>query len=253
MKIEGAVAVLALITGGLWKENHYLETNKVVYRDSKIPPDFKGYRILQVSDLHSQRFGKRQVNLIKRTKELEPDVIFLTGDMIDRNHTNIERSMDYLEEAVKIAPVICVLGNHEFEAKKGDIFIQEMRRIGIRVLKDEKIYLEKKESRIPVIGIDDPYVLPKCKGEDYDRISSYDFVQRLKKVMKHKEEGFTILLSHRPEFFHIYIRTGMSLIFSGHAHGGQFRIKKDIGLLAPHQGFFRNMFQEFIKRERQVW
>ena len=95
---------------------------------------------------------------------------------------------------------------------------------GVIVLDDEKTTLERDGQAITLIGLSDP---------DFRQ----PFADHLR-ALTASEEGFTILLSHRPESFGLYISCGVDLVFSGHAHGGQVRIPFVGGLVAPHQGFF---------------
>ena len=83
------------------------------------------------------------------------------------------------------------------------------------------------------MGIDDPSF-----QEDYLFGDSESVVRQAIYDLQNESDGYTILLSHRPELFDLYVETEMDLVFSGHAHGGQFRLPFVGGLVAPNQGFF---------------
>ena len=83
------------------------------------------------------------------------------------------------------------------------------------------------------MGIDDPSF-----QEDYLFGDSGSVAQQAIENLQNESDGYTILLSHRPELFDLYVDTGMDLVFSGHTHGGQFRLPFIGGLVAPNQGFF---------------
>lgn len=228
-----------------------IQITNIQISDERIPKAFDGTRILQVSDLHNRRFGKKQCHLVEKVKEISPDYIFLTGDMIDRNRTNVAYAMDFVREAVKIAPVYSVTGNHELEAgMKGERLISAMTETGVRILHDEIIWLHRNGGKIQVMGIDDPYLLGTQKETGMDRKCSEDFLKRLLALLRRKEPGYIILLSHRPEFYFFYEKAGIPLIFSGHAHGGQFRIPGLGGLVAPHQGILPKYAEGTIYSER---
>ena len=86
---------------------------KLYFTNDKIPQSFEGFRIAQVSDLHNAELGKDNNKLIEKLNECEPDIIVLTGDLIDSNHTNLEVALSFARQAVKIAPCYFVTGNHE--------------------------------------------------------------------------------------------------------------------------------------------
>ena len=218
--------------------------------DRRIPTGFNGCRILQISDLHNRLFGNRQRDLIMAAQRAEPDFIFITGDLIDRNKTDVKAALDFMKAACRMAPVYYVTGNHEFQAgEPGRMLMEKLEKLGVFVLRGQEAFLQRGEDRILVIGIDDPYAMPVKYCRKADRPCAEDYLRRLKKLASEKKDAFTILLAHRPEFFSFYVKTGMNLVFSGHAHGGQFRFPVTGGLLAPHQGFFPRYAEGMIDRE----
>ena len=213
---------------------------------------FDGIKILHVSDLHNEVFGKEQTLLIEKSKQLQPDYVFITGYLIGRKFKNIKGASEYIRGIKNIAPIYYVAGNHEWEAgKAGEILWDLLVNCGVNVLHDTIVELQHAEDRIQLIGIDDPYCLKQKKDFTYDRMSSAFFLKRLSALLKGRRRGFTILLSHRPEFMHFYKKAGIDLIFSGHAHGGQIRLPWVGGVLAPHQGFFPK-YAEGVKTEENT-
>ncbi|WP_046175691.1 metallophosphoesterase [Domibacillus indicus] len=205
-------------------QNSVLSITAISIKSADIPAEFDGYRIVQLSDLHSKRFGSRQQRLAEKVKAEQPDVIFFTGDLIDRRKNDEEAGYQLMEEMVKIAPVYFVTGNHEWQ-----VFVekeQRLRELGVTVLRNESVTLQRGNSRISLIGIDDPLMT-----EPDDAL----FMAR--QTLENPGQ-YTILLSHRPELFAFYAEQGIDLTFTGHAHGGQIRIPFVGGLYAPGQGFF---------------
>ena len=94
---------LVLIVWTVW-ENTALERNTYTIRSPELPDVFDGYRIAQVSDLHNAEFGDRNQRLWEMLREAEPDMIAITGDLIDSRKTNIAVALAFAEDAVKIAP-----------------------------------------------------------------------------------------------------------------------------------------------------
>ncbi len=96
---------LIIIVISIIVHNKRIVITTINYRNSKIPSAFTGYKILQVSDLHNAEFGKNQSTLIDKTKEIDPDIIFITGDLIDSYSTNIDISVEYVKGIATIAPM----------------------------------------------------------------------------------------------------------------------------------------------------
>lgn len=236
-KIIIAVVVIAaiaivFISLLLW-QNLTIKTS--VYKLSKenLPEEFKGFKIAQISDLHNAEFGKDNSKLLDILKQNRPDIIVFTGDLVDSNHTNINISLSFAKEAVKIAPCYYVPGNHEawLDKAKYDNLVSQLINSGVVVLDNKIVYLEKEGAKIMLAGLCDP------DFTDADKIEQNGVLDKwLGEIVN--DDSFTVLLSHRPEAFDIYADHGIDVVFCGHAHGGQFRLPFIGGLYAPNQGFF---------------
>lgn len=227
-----SVLVLLLIIFFIWQNNHIV-TSKIEYKNSKIPKDFNGFRIVHISDLHNKRFGKEQNTLLKKIDLSKPDIIVITGDLIDRRKYNLDISMDFIKGAIEIAPIYYVPGNHEAWSGKYDIIKKELSSVGVIVLDDEKREIIKGDSKIDIIGLKDPAFDTSTYMDGANVVNLESHLKNL----SHKD-NFQILLSHRPEVFSVYEREGIDLSFTGHAHGGQFRFPFIGGFVAPDQGLF---------------
>ena len=104
--------LLALIVRTAWG-NTALMVNTISVSSDRIPAGFSGYRIAQVSDLHNAEFGAGNTKLLQTISENTPNIIVITGDLIDMNHTNMDTALDFVKNAVQIAPIYYVNGNHE--------------------------------------------------------------------------------------------------------------------------------------------
>ena len=105
--------IIILIPFCLFQNKHLVITT-YTYESEKLGADLDGYRIVQISDLHNAEFGKENKKLLETIRSCSPDIIVITGDLVDSNHTNVERAVAFVKEAVKIAPVYYVTGNHEY-------------------------------------------------------------------------------------------------------------------------------------------
>ena len=216
---------------GIWivYTNVNIETSYYTVQSDFIPDEFDGYKIAHVSYLHNRDWDGRLEDLIAAEK---PDIIVITGDMIDSSDEYYDNSLNFVKKAVKIAPVYYVSGNHEAYMKDYDALERSLENAGVTVLNDETVILEKNGSQINLIGLRDPDFTSEYAPDYY--ISEY--ITGLINSLA-KEGLYDIVLSHRPEYFDSYVLTDADLILCGHAHGGQIRIGNK-GLIAPGQGFF---------------
>ncbi|MGN0135278.1 metallophosphoesterase [Anaerotignum sp.] len=224
-KTIGCICGGLLLGAFLYWQNNGLMLTKMTYRGD-IPASFNGYKILQVADLQNKIFGKNQEPLLRKIEQSSPDIIVLTGDLLDRNRTDVDVAMDFIKEIVDIAPVYFVSGNHEHQSGEWERLADEMVAAGVTILDNGKSIIQRNGDTITVLGLADKKV-----NLYYDKI--------LHTLMAGQEDCFNILLSHRPELFETYAAEGVDLVFTGHAHGGQIRIPfLKQGIFAPHQGFF---------------
>lgn len=227
-----AAVLLALIIWTAWG-NTALELNTYTISSDRLPGAFDGYRIAHVSDLHNAEMGKDNEKLLDMLRETEPDIIAITGDIIDSRNTNIDIALQFTKAAMEIAPCYYVTGNHEARISKYDELKEGMIELGVAVLEDGRINLEQSGETISLLGVNDPSF-----QTDYLFGDSETVMQGKLHEITNEEDTYTILLSHRPELFGVYADSNMDLVLSGHAHGGQFRLPFVGGLVAPNQGLF---------------
>lgn len=220
------ILILIIVFWIIWG-NTALELNTITINSTKLPSSFSGFKIAHVSDLHNAEFGNNNETLLKMLLDSNPDIIAITGDLIDSRRTNIEIALKFARESVKIAPTYYVTGNHESRINEYEALMEGLIQAGVIILQDESIILKNGEETINLIGLKDPDFSPGNAQIITDT--------KLKELIK-DDESFSILLSHRPELFEVYVENKISLALSGHAHGGQFRLPIIGGLFAPHQG-----------------
>ena len=226
-----ALILFILIVWTLWA-NTALEVNEYEIVSDRIPQGFDGFRIAQISDLHNAEFGERNEKLIQLLSQTDPDIIVITGDLIDSRHTDIEIALDFARQAIKLAPVYYVSGNHEARVREYEDLKIGLAEAGVVILENQKVQITREGESITLMGIADPSF-----QEDYLFGDSESVARQAIENLQNESDGYTVLLSHRPELFNLYVDTGMDLVFSGHAHGGQFRLPFVGGLVAPNQGF----------------
>lgn len=107
-----SIIFVVLLIWTIWGDTA-LTVSTIKISSNHIPDSFSGFRIAQISDLHNAQFGKNNIKLLELLSENEPDIIVITGDLVDAGHTNIKVAIDFVKEAVSIAPVYYITGNHE--------------------------------------------------------------------------------------------------------------------------------------------
>ena len=224
-------AILAVILGIVWS-NTALELNSYTIMADKLPEGFAGYRIVHLSDLHNTKIGSNNEKLLGMIRKAKPDMIAITGDLIDSRNTDVLVALQFAEEAMKIAPCYYVTGNHEARVSECDDLKKGLTDLGVVVLEDERLGIHRSGEQIALLGVNDP------SFETNYLFGDAAAVLRLKLQELKDEDTYTVLLSHRPELLETYAECGIDLVLSGHAHGGQVRIPFVGGLVAPNQGLF---------------
>ena len=229
------VSVMIILCLGIWTlwGNTALEVNEYEIVSDRIPEAFAGFRIAQVSDLHNKDFGEGYGQLLTLLSEINPDIIVVTGDLIDSRQTDLDVALEFAWQAGKIARVYYVSGNHEARVPEYEDLKTGLVKAGVVILENQKVEITREGESITLMGIDDPSF-----QEDYLFGDSESVARQAIENLQNESDGYTVLLSHRPELFDLYVETEMDLVFSGHAHGGQFRLPFVGGLVAPNQGFF---------------
>lgn len=228
-KLLALVVLIGIGWAFLLVNNNWLQTTDYEIRSADIPAAFDGAKIVHITDVHDSSFGEGQSRLIGKTQEAEPDIIFLTGDLIDSNRYDLEASLELAEALVDMADVYYVIGNHEVAVNEVEEITEALSALGVHVLRNETAEWVRGGEQLQITGIDDPLMDNTLSPEAFTG-------QALDE--SGLSDGFTLLLAHRPEVLDVYAERGIDVVFSGHAHGGQIRLPGVGGLIAPGQGWF---------------
>lgn len=231
-KIPALLMSVFLMAFLIWQNNDVVVT-KYEYVGKRLPKGFNGLKILHISDLHNKNFGGR---IFDKIKDINPDIIVITGDLIDRRRTNISVAAELVKNMAKTAPVYYASGNHEQLSGRYSEIRDTLIGLNVNVLDNSCILLNKNGDVISVSGIIDPSV--NFGNKNYNPKRNIVYVKSSINEAVEDKKLFNILLSHRPEYFDVYEEEEVDLVFSGHAHGGQIRIPFLGGILSPDQGFF---------------
>ncbi len=208
-----------------------LITNNIELKFSDLPDEFDGMRILQISDIHLGNFFKSSTlmdEVLDKTKKINPDFVFFTGDMVNNFSNELEGWGDIFKKITENRKCFSVLGNHDYgnytnwdndESKKENFekIIATQKTFGFELLDNSHVVLKSGNDSIYLIGVENWGHPPFPQYAD------------LKKAMKGiPQSSFKILLSHDPAFWEqeIRYRDDINLTLSGHTHGFQWGIMK---------------------------
>lgn len=192
-----------------------------------LPVSFDGFKIVQLSDLHVTEFGKNNEKLIKKIAAQEPDIIAVTGDMIDgEGQDGYVRAL--MPQLLEIAPVYYVTGNHEWASGAIKEMFNTLDELGVRILRNDYELLTVGGESIVLAGADDP-------NGPYDMETREQLVTRIRDA----EGGNTmVMLYHRNDKLSEFASLGVDLVLSGHAHGGLIRLPFTDGLIDASRNWF---------------
>jgi len=222
--ILSVIVVISLYQG--LTTRHYLV-------NSKMSTQGKSIRLALISDVHCQVFGRREKHLLEVLSEKKPDMVILSGDIIDSG-ASLSGLALLLKNISKTAPVFYVFGNHEYRSGISAAIAEIASSYGIRVLSDEYQVITIKDTAIIVAGVNDP-------SKALYSTPTYNMTEAMEKTFANADKviAYKILIGHRPEPITIYNKYSFDLILSGHTHGGQVRLPFILnGLWAPDQGLF---------------
>ena len=206
-----------------------LQTTRTGAEPSGLPPEFDGYTIVQLSDLHGHEYGEGNADLLARVREQKPDLIVITGDLIDREE-QLQMIPALAKGLAAAAPTYYVTGNHEWGLGTGTV--KELKSLltqcGVTTLSNQYEILERNGGQIVLAGVDDPngYADQTTPEELYAQIE------------REAPGLFTLLLAHRNDCFDRYAAAGYGFVLSGHAHGGIVRLPFVGGMMGTDRQLF---------------
>ncbi|WP_130868640.1 metallophosphoesterase [Intestinimonas massiliensis (ex Afouda et al. 2020)] len=217
--IAAGLLVWAGLDSGLTVREYTVESEKI---DSTV-------RLVLLTDLHCCDYGEGQQKLLHVVEAQNPDLVLLSGDMVDDDpRLPEEKALTAVEALAERWPVYYVTGNHEFWSGRVEEIKEALRQRGAVVLEGESRLVTAAGQTIQICGVDDPNVGERAWRSQMETVTA-----------ALKQDVFSVLLTHRPERVTDYTGRGFDLVLAGHAHGGQWRLPGLInGLIAPNQGLF---------------
>ncbi|MBQ8726064.1 MAG: metallophosphoesterase [Clostridia bacterium] len=229
--LVGLAVGACLIARGFWENQNPVITEYKLQKES-LPSAFKGFKIAHISDYHNTEIGVNNQKLLSLIKKSKPDIIVITGDIIDSRKTDEAVALNFAKQLASIAPCFYTSGNHESRYAGFAELISKLENCAVKVLQNERVAIERAGQTIFIAGVSSPrFYFTKKQVEQ-----SKNYVKKTIESLKGSGRDFTLVLSHHPEYANEYGESGADVVFSGHAHGGQFILPLIGGLYAPEQG-----------------
>lgn len=229
----------------LKNETQDLEVTKYEIKNSKIPKAFDDFKIVQVSDLHNKSFGKNNEKLLKKIDGEKPDIVVITGDLVEGDNKNFKVALNLIDELTKKYKVYHIIGNHEQKSlikkykEEYKIYFNKLNNKPIIDLNNEKVVVRKEDSSINIYGLIVPLDYYPYFFKNYkNRKKSLDKNFITNRLGELNEKEFNIMLAHTPFFFEDYTNYGVDLVLAGHVHGGIIRLPFVGGVLSPNRELF---------------
>lgn len=234
-KSIAAVSGLGLLLMRIYLDNKSLNVSKYEIKSNKLPVEFNKFKIVHLSDFHSYDFGKSNVKVIEKINDENPDIIVMTGDMVNKYDKKFDRFLRLSEDLSKNYEIYYIVGNHEKRLRNYHLnFIMEkLRQFNIKILNDKKIIINKKNAFINIYGVDIPLPFYKIRNKPTNIKETVDSV-----LKNCDQKEYNILLAHNPLYFDTYSKYNVDLTLSGHVHGGMIRLPFVGGVLSPERKLF---------------
>lgn len=236
--------------------NHFLTVGRYSVKSDRLPPEFDGYRIVQLSDLHSAVFGRDNHTLIKKIRRLKPDLVVMTGDMVNSTDENFDTFFSLAQTVAKEFDTYFIVGNHEqmLGERKTELFTQSLESLGVTVLDNRSVLLERNGSFIRLYGMWFHLRFYADRSPDADAAVQYALTEEnITDILgKNDRKTYSLLLTHNPVYFDTYRAWGADLTLCGHMHGGMVRLPFAGGVYSPEKTFFPQYDAGLFTRDNQT-
>lgn len=209
--------VLLLICGTgvyLYTQQNFIKTEVYTVSSARLPESFSGFRIVEVSDLHGKQFGENNADLLAAVAALRPDVIAVTGDLID-DQSQLDALPALAQALARIAPTYYVNGNHEWDCKCINKINDILSENGVTPLNNEYVTLERNGESIVLAGVQDP-----LSTADYSGV----LPALMEKISAAQGDPYVVLLAHRNTEYARFDAARVDVAVTGHGHGGVVRL-----------------------------
>lgn len=212
----GVLSALMLLSGFMRYENTAIQTEFFSLRAARLPQAFSGLRVVQISDLHGEVFGRDSARLLDAVQRAKPDLIAITGDLADE-YTDFSMLRPLLTGLCALAPVFYITGNHEWVLRREQrqALFSLLDECGVVRLENEYRVLKKDGQTMVLAGVDDP-------NGPCDQKTPTQLVTQIRDDCG--EQAYILMLSHRNDQLELWAKLGVDAVLCGHAHGGVVRL-----------------------------
>lgn len=240
--IFGLIAVLLFLA---YSSNAHLTKSRYEVSSSDLPDAFDGFKIVQISDLHTKSFGDNNKSLLKAIDKEDPDMVVMTGDIV--NSTDDPEDFDSVQDLMaglsEKYPVYYIDGNHEtamnvMNEENYNRWIECVKDSGVTILDNDSTSVEKDGSSFELYGLWYNGRYYNDMGDDSSEKYYLD-MNDMYRLVGHADKGrFNLLLTHNPIYFQEYADWGADLTLAGHMHGGMIRVPFKGGLISPERVYW---------------
>lgn len=255
MVLKWILAVLLALILWSFLERKLLKVTSYTITTDKTGQIKEDLSIVLLADLHNNTFGRKNQRLVRKIKNLKPELVMVAGDLITKQQPCIPgNAYDLLAELSRTYPVYYSYGNHEQHleelesetaASDGDNignkakylswmeFKQTLEKKGVRFLDNNSTIISNHKYNIRVTGI-------SIEWDYYSKTTLYPMAASYPEqlVGKSNPKEYQILLAHNPIYFKNYVKWGADLTLSGHLHGGLVRLPRVGGIVSPQYKIF---------------
>ena len=235
--LVGGLVLMGIMWIGIGYTRHHILVINEEFRSQKLPEDFNGYKIAQISDLHVGTWGNDTTflkSLVDTINSLHPDLIVFTGDIVNRQSSELTPFLGVLSELKAKDGVYSILGNHDYgdyvdwksagDKEKNLLRLKDyQRKMGWRMLNNESVFLHSDSDSILLIGVENWGEPPFPKYGDLELA----IPSKSRGGVHQNDSTFKLLLSHNPEHWNQDVSkdTNIDLTLSGHTHAWQAMVK----------------------------
>jgi predicted MPP superfamily phosphohydrolase len=238
--LTAAAATIGAAAVSEWAiSNNSLAVDRIAIHSGKIPHSFDGFRIAHISDMHCSSFGQGNERLLHKIKMQYPDIVVITGDMVEDENSDFVSLFNLIEKLALKYPVYYVVGNHELRLSE-DVYNSMMSQLslcGATVLNNNSAAIKRNDDKIIITGLCNSlcFYASKEQGGEFTPMTLEEMTEM---VGEADTAHFNILLVHSPFSFDVYSEWGADLTLSGHVHGGMIRLPKFGGIFSPDFTYF---------------
>ncbi len=242
MLLTAAALSAAALCGEIWRELHHFRVVTYRIRSKKRERIEKDRKIIFLSDLHNQSYGKGNRRLLEKIRKINPALVLIGGDMlVGRRGASYQTALEFVTELAGLFPVYYASGNHEqrmkeFPEEYGGAFAEYKETLcqaGVHFLENDSQELLCGRCRLRITGLEIPL---ECYSH-FKRVPMPEGTME-ERIGKAKKEDYEILMAHNPAYMKEYLAWGADLVLSGHLHGGIVRFPGGVGAISPAFSLF---------------